>query len=499
MAKLDLGSIRLEGLVERLKEDKAAAAAAGAAVVLGGALVWRACSGSATYKKKPSVFDLSGGSIDAQHVKNEWDNYEASYGKEAGVGIKDRSKVTQLVDVFYSLVTDIYEWGWGQSFHFSPKLPGKTWASSEAAHETRVAATLGLKPGMRCLDVGCGVGGPMRTIAAVSGAHVTGITINQYQVGVGAGGAAAAGRWPGCGTAARRPGRSGGCGAAPRRAAAPAAGPAAAPTPAAAAPALVAAAPGAARAQRRWRGLQRRRAPPRRAARRRPGQSGARRASRRPQPLTPAPPRAPRAPAPAPQVDRATAHNARNGLAELTDVVRGNFLDMPFEAGTFDAAYAIEATCHADKLEEVFGEVARVLKPGGLFLSYEWVSTKDYDASNPEHVKIIDEINFGNGLPEMRTWKQAEDAGKAVGLELVASIDLAVASKGAGPWYGRLEELEWQNRVSHAIVSTVDALYLAPKGLKQVHNMLVEVARSLVAGGRTGVFTPMHMLVFRKK
>jgi 24-methylenesterol C-methyltransferase len=172
---------------------------------------------------------------------------------------------------------------------------------------------------------------------------------------------------------------------------------------------------------------------------------------------------------------------------------------MPFEAGTFDAAYAIEATCHAAKLEEVFSEVARVLKPGGLFLSYEWVSTKEFDASNADHVRIIDEINFGNGLPEMRTWQQAEEAGRAAGLELVTSIDLAVASAGAGPWYGRLEELAWQNQVSHVVVSAVDAVWLAPKGLKQVHNMLVEVARSLVAGGRTGVFTPMHMLVFRKK
>lgn len=147
----------------------------------------------------------------------------------------------------------------------------------------------------------------------------------------------------------------------------------------------------------------------------------------------------------------------------------------------------------------MFTEVARVLKPGGLFLSYEWVSTKAFDASNPDHVKIIDEINFGNGLPEMRTWAEAEEAGRKAGLELVTSIDLAVASEGAGPWYGRLEELEWQNRLSHVIVTAVDAVYLAPKGLKQVHNMLVEVARSLVAGGRTGVFSPMHMLVFKKK
>ncbi|GBF92707.1 24-methylenesterol C-methyltransferase [Raphidocelis subcapitata] len=371
---------RLQELVGKVKEDKQAAAVAGAAIVLGGALVWRACSSSSReYKRKPTFLELSGGSIDREKVKDEWDNYEASYGKEAGEGIKDRSKVTQLVDVFYSLVTDIYEWGWGQSFHFSPKLPGKNWAASEAAHEARVAATLGLKPGMRCLDVGCGVGGPMRTIAAVSGAHVTGITINQYQV------------------------------------------------------------------------------------------------------------------------DRATAHNERLGLAPLTKVVRGNFNEMPFGPATFDAAYAIEATCHADRLESVYGEVSRVLKPGGLFLSYEWVSTRDFDPANADHVRIIDEINFGNGLPEMRTWKQAEDAGRAVGLELVGSIDLAVASRGALPWYGRLEELEWQNRVSHVIVSAVDAVYLAPKGLKQVHNMLVEVARSLVAGGRTGVFSPMHMLVFRKK
>lgn len=75
-----------------------------------------------------------------------------------------------------------------------------------------------------------------------------------------------------------------------------------------------------------------------------------------------------------------------------------------------------------------------MLKPGGLFLSYEWVSTKAFDPNNPEHVRIIDEINFGNGLPEMRTWQQAEEAGKAAGMELVTSIDLATASTVAAPW-----------------------------------------------------------------
>ena len=51
------------------------------------------------------------------------------------------------------------------------------------------------------------------------------------------------------------------------------------------------------------------------------------------------------------------------------------------------------------QLSEVYAEIYRVLKPGAIFASYEWVSTAKYDASNKDHVRIIDEINFGNGLP----------------------------------------------------------------------------------------------------
>lgn len=66
---------------------------------------------------------------------------------------------------------------------FAPNAAGKDLKASEAAHEARLAALLQLGPGKKALDCGCGVGGPMRTIASVSGAHVTGITINEYQVG----------------------------------------------------------------------------------------------------------------------------------------------------------------------------------------------------------------------------------------------------------------------------------------------------------------------------
>ena len=50
------------------------------------------------------------------------------------------------------------------------------------ALEHYVALKLGLKEGMKVADLGCGVGGPLRSIASFSGADITGLTINEYQV-----------------------------------------------------------------------------------------------------------------------------------------------------------------------------------------------------------------------------------------------------------------------------------------------------------------------------
>lgn len=65
-------------------------------------------------KKKPSASQLTGGSIGRTEVKKEFDDYAKAYSSDVGAGIIERSRTTELVDTFYNLVTDIYEWGWGQ-------------------------------------------------------------------------------------------------------------------------------------------------------------------------------------------------------------------------------------------------------------------------------------------------------------------------------------------------------------------------------------------------
>lgn len=92
------------------------------------------------------------------------------------------SSYSTLVNAYYELATLFYEWGWGQSFHFAYQLPGETFKSAIARHEYYLAGRLGVKQGDAVLDVGCGVGGPMRNIAKFTRANVTGITLNEYQV-----------------------------------------------------------------------------------------------------------------------------------------------------------------------------------------------------------------------------------------------------------------------------------------------------------------------------
>jgi sterol 24-C-methyltransferase len=41
---------------------------------------------------------------------------------------------------------------------------------------------MGLRDGMRVLDVGCGVGGPAREIVKFSGVNVVGLNNNDYQI-----------------------------------------------------------------------------------------------------------------------------------------------------------------------------------------------------------------------------------------------------------------------------------------------------------------------------
>lgn len=345
-----------------------------AGALIAGGIYWFVCVLGPAEQKGKRATSISGGSIAAEEVQGNYDSYWSFFRRPKEIETKE--KVPDFVDTFYNLVTDIYEWGWGQSFHFSPAVPGRSHADATRLHEERAADLIRAGAGGRVLDVGCGVGGPMRAIAAHSRARVVGITINEYQVA------------------------------------------------------------------------------------------------------------------------RARAHNKKAGLDGLCEVVCGNFLEMPFPDASFDGAYSIEATCHAPRLDDVYAEVLRVLKPGSLYVSYEWVTTDKYRGEDPTHVDIIQGIERGDALPGLRSHVDIAATARRVGFEVLEERDLAAPP--AGPWWTRLKMgriAYWRN---HMLIKISAALGVAPKGTVDVHDMLFKTADYLTRGGETGIFTPMHMILCRK-
>ncbi|CAE6433126.1 unnamed protein product [Rhizoctonia solani] len=339
--------------------------------------------------------------LDDGRVKSRVANYTAFWdGDSAKDGdVHKANRVENYKDVingYYDGATELYEYGWAQSFHFSRFYKGEAFLQSLARHEHYLASMMNLKPGMRVLDVGCGVGGPAREIARFADVNITGLNNNDFQIG------------------------------------------------------------------------------------------------------------------------RARKYTEKAGLSDQLQFVKGDFMKLSEQFGenSFDAVYAIEATVHAPTWEGVYGEIKKVLKPGGIFGVYEWCMTDAWDPSNPEHKDIAHGIEVGDGIPEMRTIKQARQALKNVGFEILHEEDLADRPDPI-PWYYPLEgdiwkaqtawdyitvwRMSWSGKVvTQTTVRLLEMLGLVPKGTFDVGEALKTAADALVRGGQQKLFTPMYLVVSRK-
>lgn len=86
---------------------------------------------------------------------------------------------------FYNLATEFYEYGWGDSFHFGFRQRHDPHWKSTHNSQAFVAQRMQVSDGSKVLDMGCGIGGPLRGIVRMTGANITGITINEHQVNRG--------------------------------------------------------------------------------------------------------------------------------------------------------------------------------------------------------------------------------------------------------------------------------------------------------------------------
>ena len=210
------------------------------------------------------------------------------------------------------------------------------------------------------------------------------------------------------------------------------------------------------------------------------------------------------------QLEKAKRLNVEAGLDHLADYVKANFMDLSaLEADSFDAGYAFESTCHAPDKERAFAEIFRVLKPGALFWGQEMCLTERFVPGDSYHRAVRDDLMLGIALKYIATFGEVDRALEAAGFQVVEAANRDIGDAGGTPWFQPMEGRDGTlrnafRRTPLGRKAMVAGLRLAevfrvfPKGSVDVVKLLDRTADAYVAGGKTGIFTPLYCFLARK-
>jgi len=119
------------------------------------------------------VRDIPGG----ESIAGFSENYDGVKGND-----QHSAYDAEVARAFYNLANEFYEYGWGDSFHFGIRRKNEPHYLAVYNSQNFVAQKLRVTDMDQVLDMGCGIGGPMRGVVRATGANVTGVTINPYQI-----------------------------------------------------------------------------------------------------------------------------------------------------------------------------------------------------------------------------------------------------------------------------------------------------------------------------
>ena len=88
----------------------------------------------------------------------------------------------ETVKEYYDLCSAIMVFGWGESLHFAPLSPRESLEDSKIRHQRLMISKLEMREGMSVIDVGCGIGGPMRRVVREAGVKVVGVNSSEFQL-----------------------------------------------------------------------------------------------------------------------------------------------------------------------------------------------------------------------------------------------------------------------------------------------------------------------------
>jgi sterol 24-C-methyltransferase len=195
------------------------------------------------------------------------------------------------------------------------------------------------------------------------------------------------------------------------------------------------------------------------------------------------------------QVSNAQEHAQRTGMQDRCDFRRASLNDrLPFEDATFDAAYQVQAFSYAKDKKAVFGEVARVLKPGGRFSYLDWVLLPAFDHGDPEHRDLVRRAAPLLGAVDSPRVAEVEHAIQAAGLRIVYSGNPSIDERQHELITGEDKYFQWLRRG----VSAGATVRVLPRYFVPLIDRLMKDADALIEMDRRGLGTTCYQIVCEK-
>ncbi|MBC8240055.1 MAG: class I SAM-dependent methyltransferase [Alphaproteobacteria bacterium] len=131
------------------------------------------------------------------------------------------------------------------------------------------------------------------------------------------------------------------------------------------------------------------------------------------------------------------------GLRDRINLQQGSALEMPFDDGSFDAAYMMHVGMNIADKQGLFTEVARVLKPGGVFGVYDVMATGDDGlifplpwAETPDTSAVATPEIYKSAFADAGLTLSAERDRRQFALEFFAELTARSASPDGPPPLG---------------------------------------------------------------
>jgi len=203
------------------------------------------------------------------------------------------------------------------------------------------------------------------------------------------------------------------------------------------------------------------------------------------------------------EVVGANARIKAAGLEGQCKMVQGDYHKTGLEASSFEKVFGIYTLKYSSNLEGVFKEAARLLKPGGTFLSYEILVTDKYDPQNADWKSYVENISTCTCMPPLWHAQAMRDAARKAGLVAVCEEDIGTVAD-AKPWYTCFTGLFGvYNMLACPLVMpffhVCEKLRLLPPSFSDwFENLLIHPTVDFVRAGRAEVISCTKMMTWKK-